>query len=183
MKVPTIKDGSLGTPDSPGWATVPTESVALGPVPLSAQPTAYIRETWASRPYGTTASASVAAASDGQKLYVRLEWADDAKPNTEFQDAAGAVFATAADSTIATLGSSAAPVGVWYWENGRKEALSLASKGPGVVRKDAADAVNAAAAAADGKWSVVLIGPLAAAKAGKLPMSDDAYMTSAFRPG
>ena len=142
--------------------------VALGAIPVSAQPTAYIREAWAKRPYASTSSARVAAASDGERLYVRIEWADDAKPNGEFQDAAAAVFPGAANGPIETLGSAAAPVGMWYWQQGRDEALNLTSHGPGAVRKDGEGAVAGSAESANGRWSVVLSGPVSAVKGGKL---------------
>jgi len=170
MKVSTMKGAAsdLASPGSAAWSSVAGETVTLGAIPVSAQPTAYIREAWANRPYASTASAKVAAASDGDRLYVRIEWADDAKPNGEFQDAAGVVFPGAPNSAVATMGSASAPVGLWYWQHGRGEALNLTSHGPGAVRKDGDGAVNSSAESSNGKWAVVLSGPVAASKLGKL---------------
>src|SRR5512140_2630578 len=170
MKAPMIKGAAseLADPGSATWKSVAAETVSLGAVPLAAQPTAYIREAWANRAYGTTASANVAAASDGERLYVRIEWADDAKANGEFPDAAAAVFPTGAGSALATMGSATSPVGLWYWEQGRGEALNLTSRGPGVVRKDGEGMVAGSAGSANGRWSVVLSGPASAAAGGKL---------------
>ena len=163
MKVAKVNAGAgLADPAAQGWSSVSATAVALAPVPLAAQPTEYIREAWAKRAYGKTAEAKVAAATDGQQLYVRIEWPDDAAPNGEFQDAAGAVLG---DGALGTLGSAAAPVSLWYWENGRG-ALDLVSKGPGVVSK-AGGAVSGAGAMNGGKWAVVVSGPASAAK-GKL---------------
>ncbi|MEW6490893.1 MAG: hypothetical protein AB1578_23650 [Thermodesulfobacteriota bacterium] len=164
MKVAKVDAGAnLADPASQAWSSVTSTAVALAPVPLAAQPTEYIREAWAKRAYGKTAEAKVAAATDGQKLYVRVEWQDDGAPNGEFQDAAGAIVG---DGALATLGEANAPVNLWYWENGRG-ALNLVSKGPGVVSKADASAVGGAGALAGGKWSVVVSGPASAAR-GKL---------------
>ena len=75
--------------------------ISLSPVPLDAQPNAYIQNAWSDRPFGTTPEASVAALSDDQCLYVRLEWSDDPSPNGEFADAAGLLLG---NGNIATLG-------------------------------------------------------------------------------
>lgn len=161
MKVAKVNAGAdLADPASQAWSSVAPEAVALGPVALAAQPTEYIREAWANRPYGKTAEAKVAAATDGSKLFVRVEWADDAAPNTEFQDAVGAVLG---DGSLATLGDANSPLALWYWENGRG-AMNLVARGPGVFTKATAGAVSGAGASNGGKWAVVLSGPAAAAK-------------------
>jgi len=163
MKVAKVNAGTdLADPAAPAWSSVAAEAVALAPVALAAQPTEYIRVAWANRPYGKTAEAKVAAASDGSKLYVRVEWADDAKPNTEFQDAVGAVLG---DGSLATLGDANSPLTLWYWENGRG-ALNLTAKGPGIFSKAGAG-VTGTGANGNGKWAAVLSGPASAAK-GKL---------------
>ncbi|HEY5475833.1 MAG TPA: ethylbenzene dehydrogenase-related protein [Tepidiformaceae bacterium] len=170
MKVSKVSDAasSLGSPTAAGWSSAAAETVKLGAIPVAAQPTAYIQEAWAKRPYASTSRAKVAAATDGERLYVRLEWADDAKANGEFPDGAAVVFPGAANSAVETLGSAAAPVGLWYWQNGRAEALAIESHGPGVFRKQASDGIKATAALESGRWSVVLSGPATAAKGGKV---------------
>lgn len=167
MKVAAIPDArsELANPASATWKGISHADVPLGPLPLATQPTPYIREAWANRPYGTTAKAQVAAATDGDELYIRLQWADAAEPNGEFQDAGAAIFPTAGSAPA--MGSSAAPVGLWYWEDGRNAALNLTSSGPGVVRKDGGGNVHASAVLAEGQWAVVLRGPLAAASSGQ----------------
>lgn len=168
MKVAKLPAGSgLADPGAPGWKNVAAETVALAPVPLAAQPNAYIQEAWKGREFGKTAQARVSAASDGAKLYVRLEWADDARPHGEFQDAAGALFPLNGGGSLSTLGSGDSPVAIWFWENGRPSALSLTSRGPG-VRRPADGGVEGSGALANGTWAVVLAGPAAAASGGKL---------------
>lgn len=150
---------TLRDPSSERWRDVPAVAVALAPVALAAQPTEYIRQAWANRPYGQTAEAMVAAASDGDRLYIRLEWEDDSQPHGEFQDAAGVIFHSGSDAALATMGKAGAPVPVWYWENGRPEPLHLMSSGPGVVEKVREGTPAAQAVLTESRWSVVFSGP------------------------
>ncbi len=171
MKVARVDTAALADPAAAGWGGVSGERVALAPVPLEAQPTEYIRVAWADRPYGRTAEVAIAAATDGERLHVRLEWADDAEANREFQDAAGVLFPGGGGGSPSTLGSAEAPVALWYWEEGRPEPLSFTARGPGVFQKDAENGLAASAVLADGKWAVVISGPLAAAADGKVGLA------------
>jgi DMSO reductase family type II enzyme heme b subunit len=172
MKIAKVSGGAtLADPGAPAWASVEAVTVPLQPVPLGAQPTSYIREAWAGRPYGQTPQASLAAATDGERLYVRVSWKDDERPHGEFQDAVAAVFPTNGSGAIATLGDAEKPVAVWFWENGGPGAQSLLSRGPGVVRKDPGTALAAAGELAGGNWSVVFGGPLAAAGHGRVAVA------------
>ena len=158
MKVAKLA-GTLADPSSAAWQSLEDVRVPLAPVALEAQPTEYIRETWKDRDYGQTAEAQVKAASDGERLYLRVEWADDPVPNREFQDACSAIFPTNGSGVLATLGNAEKPLALWFWEDGRPGPLRLISSGPGVVQKDAADSLGAKGVLADGRWSVVLSGP------------------------
>jgi len=156
MQVKRIS-GDLADPAAAAWDSAATETVGLAPVPLDAQPTEYIRVAWADRPYGKVGSADVAAAHDGERLYVRLQWADSETPNTEFQDAAGVIFpANGADAPVSTIGGDGSPVRLWYWQANLDAARDLDARGPGVFAKRAEPAVDANASLADGRWSVVL---------------------------
>jgi DMSO reductase family type II enzyme heme b subunit len=164
MKVANIAAGNeLADPRAAAWGEIPAQAVELAPVPIAAQPNEYIRTKWANRGYGETQSASVAAASDGERLYLRLEWPDDARPNGEFQDAAAALFGSDGDAALSTMGAPASPVQLWYWEDRRPEPLAIESIGPGVFRKQATAGLDAQAGLRDGRWAVVLSGPAAAA--------------------
>lgn len=172
MKVATIEPtAALDDPAAPAWAAIPGESVSLAPVALEVQPTAYIREAWKDRDYGQTAAARVAAVSDGDRLYVRINWADDPAPNREFQDAVGVVFPTNGSGVLATLGDDEQPLGLWFWEHGRTEPLRLVSTGPGVFHKDDNHELKASGALSEGNWSVVISGPAAMADKGKLALA------------
>ncbi|MCZ7665695.1 MAG: hypothetical protein M5U22_23405, partial [Thermoleophilia bacterium] len=151
-------------------AVAPVE-IPLAPVALEVQPTEYIREAWKDRDYGQTARAAVKAASDGDRLYIRVEWADDPKPNREFQDAVSAIFPTNGSGVLATLGDDEKPLALWFWENGRPGPLNLVSHGPGVFRKEDAGGLGAAGVLADGRWSVVLSGPAGISARGKVALA------------
>lgn len=172
MRVEKVNEGvGLTDPSASGWSAVAPVTVSLAPVGLQAQPTEYIREAWKDRPYGQTPEARLAAASDGQRLYLRVEWQDDATPNSEFQDAVGAVFPTNGTGAIATLGDAEKPVALWFWEHGRPSALRLISRGPGRFRKDDGDELSAVGTLKDGRWSVVFSGPASVAEKGKIGLA------------
>lgn len=170
MKVAKLS-GALTDPTASAWGAAETVTVPLTPVALEAQPTDYIREAWKDRDYGQTAEAQVRAASDGERLYLRLEWADDPAPNGEFQDAVSAIFPTNGSGVLATLGDAEKPLSMWFWEHGRPGPLRLVSSGPGVVRKDLATPIGANAVLADGRWSVVLSGPAEVVQKKKLGLA------------
>ena len=163
--------GALADPRWPGWNAIASAAVPLKPVALESQPTAYLRSVWKDRDYGQVAEGQVKAASDGERLYLRVEWPDDPAPNGEFQDAVSAVFPTNGSGVLATMGDAEKPLSLWFWEHGRPEALRLTARGPGVFRKEARDGVAAEGVLADGRWSVVLSGPAVAAENGKVGLA------------
>ncbi len=170
MKVAKLSE-PLADPAAAAWQAVECVGVSLAPVALQVQPTAYIREAWIDRDYGQTARAEVRAASDGDRLYLRVEWADDPAPNREFQDAVSAIFPTNGSGVLATMGDKEKPLALWFWEHGRQGALRLISTGPGVVRKDPEAELGATGVLADGRWSVVLSGPAAIAEKQKVALA------------
>ena len=170
MKIAKLA-GKLADPASAEWGSVDPVQIPLSPVALEVQPTEYIRETWKDRDYGQTAEAAVKAASDGDRLYIRVEWADDPKPNHEFQDAVSAIFPTNGSGVLATLGNDDKPLALWFWENGRPGPLNLIASGPGVFRKEDGAGLAASGVLADGRWSVVLSGPAAISAKGKVALA------------
>ncbi|MBK6318490.1 MAG: hypothetical protein IPI33_04475 [Dehalococcoidia bacterium] len=170
MKVAKLT-GALADPAAAAWQSVENVRVSLAPVALEAQPTEYIREAWRDRDYGQTAEAQVKAASDGDRLYLRVEWADDPVPNHEFQDAVSAIFPTNGSGVLATMGDAEKPLALWFWEQGRPGPLRLISSGPGVVTKDATANLGANGVLANGRWSVVLSGPADVAQKRKVALA------------
>ena len=170
MKVAKLT-GALADPAAAAWQSVENVRVSLAPVALEAQPTEYIREAWRDRDYGQTAEAQVKAASDGDRLYLRVEWADDPVPNHEFQDAVSAIFPTNGSGVLPTMGDAEKPLALWFWEQGRPGPLRLISSGPGVVTKDATANLGANGVLANGRWSVVLSGPADVAQKRKVALA------------
>lgn len=157
MQLAEVAD-DLTDPTSRAWGAIPATEVALEPVPIDAQPTEYVRNKWAELPYGTVRTVSVAAARNSTQGRVRLEWADDTEPNTEFPDAAAVFFPLEAgsDAPARTIGTDDAPVAIVYWRSNADGAKRLVGKGPGRFRPADTDGVSANAILADGRWSVVL---------------------------
>jgi len=153
-------------PASGAWTDLTAESASLSPVALDAQPNDYIKTAWADRAYGKTAAASATAQQSGDTVYIRLEWDGDGSPDGEFPDAAGVLLGSG--DSIGTLGSDDQPLKMWYWADGREEALSLTSKGPGVFSQTGEDAVSASGVPNDGRRAVVIAGPLAAVSGNQL---------------
>ncbi|MFV2089332.1 MAG: hypothetical protein ACC642_01625 [Pseudomonadales bacterium] len=150
---------TLIDPSSKAWEGTPAQALSLSPVPLEAQPNEYIRASWATRSYGKTGEVSATALADNDRLYVRLQWEDDPAPNEEFPDAAALVLG---NGDLGTLGSSEQPLSLWYWAADRDEPLSLTASGPGVFARNGDNGISGAADLSNGRWSVVIAGPLAA---------------------
>lgn len=166
-------------PGDPLWERVPHAHAALSPVPLDAQPNAYIRTAWAARPYGRVGAVEIACAEHAGELFVRLSWQRPTEPpppgptpvggpSGEFPDGAGVYFAPVGSSApAATIGAADAPLVLWRWRD-RLEgeqappAAWLCARGPGVFRPEPdAPPLEAAARLDGGRWTVVLAGPLA----------------------
>ena len=154
-------------PDDPAWAAPVPVEVPLVPVPVDAQPNAYIRAAWHDRPYGATSSARVSAAVHADRLLVRLEWEGSGPMAGEFPDACALLVRTGdGPATPETMGAHGQPVELWQWRDRSPVATAqpavrhLVSTGPGRFRPAGGGDALAADAVADGTtWSVVLAGP------------------------
>lgn len=160
-------------PADPAWAGVPATTVPLAAVPLDAQPNAYIRTAWATRPYGRVPTADVAVATAGDRLLVRVSWEGSGEPMGEFPDACAAIFGgDGGPDSPCTMGSAEEPVTVWQWrdrsdlQQGQPAARNLVGRGPGVFRPGATADLDAGAIKEGSRWTVVLSGPRAALDAG-----------------
>jgi DMSO reductase family type II enzyme heme b subunit len=145
------------------WAAAQPAQLSLTPVPLEAQPNAYIRTTWADRAYGTVQDVRVAATCDDGRFHVRLEWEDPAAEEGEFGDAAAVFFPADTDAPAHTIGADGHPVTLWYWRSTNSAAQVVEASGPGVFRPVAvtgATSVGVVSALSGGRWSVVFNGPL-----------------------
>ena len=151
-------------PWSAGWPE-PVE-ISLGPAPLEAQPSAYVQAAWKDRPYGTTPSARISAATAGATLLLRVEWKSESPrfaitDNNVFADACGALFpANGKSAPLETMGTAGEPVVSWYWRAGTELPFVGDATGAGTVSRRKTHALSASGEWASGSWAVVFKHPL-----------------------
>ena len=106
-------------PDDAVWGRSRAEALKLMATPLGLQPTDAIRVKWAEKPYGTLSSVSVSALHDGERLAIRLEWADSDR-NTEvvdttvFPDGAAVAFPLGEGPPPGVMGGPGGGLDAWY---------------------------------------------------------------------
>jgi DMSO reductase family type II enzyme heme b subunit len=106
------------------------------------------------------------AASDGEKLYLRLRWSDTsqdiATSREQFSDGAAVQFALGGGpSTSYMMGATTTPVNIWYWKAGSDEAQNLAAGGFGSTTRLDKGQLSASSVYRDGgEWVVVFSRPL-----------------------
>ena len=144
------------------WERVPEYQMWLTPAPIW-HPSVALRQEAG----GTGMPLYFSAASDGERLYVKLRWADATADRVtgldRFRDGAAVQFALkGADVTPHLMGVTGAPVNIWYWKADDDSAENLAAGGPGsTTRLDdqplgAASAHGKAAFAPEDQWVVVM---------------------------
>ena len=146
--------GAIGTPS-------PHTSGAPPPTPLDAQPSAYVRASWAGRAHGTLASAGLSAVVAGDALYLRLRWAA-AEPrlaitdNDTFADACAVLFPLNGKAAeLSTMGDERSPVQAWHWRAGTALPFVITATGLGTVTRLPDHPVSVGAAWENGSWSVI----------------------------
>ena len=161
MLAKKVSDASaLLDPQAKAWDKVDREVVDLVGMPVHLQTSRYVRTVWADKLIGKVRAVSVRAAHDGERVAVRLEWADD-NQNTEFADrqfpdGAAVLFPTSADAALVSLGSPEAKVNSWFWRADLEKAQNRVAGGLGTdVVADGA-AIDGRGAWKDGRWTVVL---------------------------
>ena len=106
------------------------------------------------------------AASDGNRLYLRLRWPDDSNNSstgrTDFADGAAVQFSLGdAASTSFMMGAANGPVNIWYWKAGLAHAQNLAAGGFGSTTPlDQAGLTSSSIYRDKGEWVVVFSRPL-----------------------
>jgi dimethylsulfide dehydrogenase subunit gamma len=156
-----VTDTDLQDPENSRWREAQEYSMELGMAPP-------VHQSINLRYDPTTPAVPVflRAATDGNKLYLRLRWPDDSKntatTRTDFADAAAVQFAlgdAAADGSPTTsfmMGAADGPVNIWYWKAGQPQAQNLAAGGFGsTTRLDPAGLVSSSTFRGNGEWVVV----------------------------
>ncbi len=151
----------LLAPAGTQWDKVSETTVSLAPTPLDAQPSAYVRASWANRPHGTLRTAGLSAVVAGDALYLRLRWAA-AEPrlaitdNDTYADACAVLFPLDGKTAeLSTMGDERSPVQAWHWRAGTALPFVITATGLGTVSRVPNHPVSVGAAWENGSWSVV----------------------------
>jgi DMSO reductase family type II enzyme heme b subunit len=154
-------DAELGSPDSEAWRHAREYQMDLGLAP-PVHPSINLRHDPARAPMRIY----LRAASDGNKLYLRLRWPDASRDaaagRSDFADAAAVQFALeAGEATSFMMGAPNGPVNIWYWQAGNDRAQNLAAGGFGSTTRLAPGALGVSSLYRDkGEWVVVFSRPL-----------------------
>jgi DMSO reductase family type II enzyme heme b subunit len=158
---------TLLNPTAQQWSKVPAEEISLASIPLSRQPSRYVRTAWAGKPVGAVRFLKVQVTHNGKDIAFRLEWADETEnkdhgDGSVFPDAAGVLFPLKKDAPLESMGSAEAPVNAWYWRANlpEGEGQNLIAAGAGTIQETAKSFAQTRARWADGRWQVVLARPL-----------------------
>jgi DMSO reductase family type II enzyme heme b subunit len=156
-------------PEAGEWNRAAEAVVAVAPTPLERQPSAYVQVAWRGRPRGAIGEVQVRATSaEGGGLAVRLGWVA-LRPSRRISDVNvypdGCAVLFAADGREAefgTMGSPEHPVRGWHWRAGTDLPFAVTATGIGTVVRAQEHPVRARARWSEGRWQVVLAGPLEA---------------------
>ena len=149
-------------PDGPAWTHAGEDPVQLIGTPAGLQPTAAIRNTWATKKIGAVDRVQVKAVHNGEVLAFRLEW-EDATQNdtltdtTSFPDAAAIAFPATPESVIVTMGAPGSAVNAWYWRADENAAgRQVVAEGLGTTRNLNPGSVRTSGVWKGGRWHVVI---------------------------
>jgi DMSO reductase family type II enzyme heme b subunit len=153
-------------PDAGEWGRAAEAVVAIAPTPLDRQPSAYVQVSWRGRPRSGMGEVRVRAVAATGGVAVRLEWAA-LRPSRLISDVNvypdGCAMLFAADgreAELAAMGSAGHPVQGWHWRAGTDLPFAVTATGIGTVERAKEHAVRGRARWAEGRWQVVLAGPL-----------------------
>jgi DMSO reductase family type II enzyme heme b subunit len=158
-------------PGATEWEAVPEERLTLEPTPLTSQPSLYVQNKWAERPYGAVSSLRVRAGHAGGRVLFRLSWQDASKDDSigdtdRFTDAAAVLLPVKDDAPLLSMGSPDQPVNAWYWRADLERPWSVTAQGIGTAVRNDDAALASAAAHEGGAWNVVISRGMAAESAG-----------------
>lgn len=157
---------ALLAPDAREWEGAAEAAIRVQPTPLDRQPSAYVQVAWGSQPRSVLGEVRVRAASGNGALAVRLEW-EAVRPSrlisdvNVYPDACALVFPTNGGAVdFGTMGSPEAPVRAWHWRAGTDAPFVVKAAGIGTVERIEEHGVQARSRWSEGRWQVVLSGPL-----------------------
>ena len=173
----------LLAPDAGEWGGVAEAVVPIDPTPLERLPSAYVQVSWRDRPRSNIGELRVRAAAGTGGLALRLDWAA-LRPSRSisdvnvYPDACAVLFpADGRAAEFGTMGSRKHPVQGWHWRAGTDVPFVVTATGIGSVERAREHPVQARARWADGRWQVVLAGPLGGHG---IPLQEELAMPVAF---
>lgn len=161
LNLASVTGAPLAEPADKAWADVAAHQVTLTLAPPVHQ-SVNLRHDPAAEPVPLT----LQAASDGEKLYLRLRWpdasADSATSRTRFADGVAVQFALGGgEQTSFMMGGPGAAVNLWYWRADLARPQNLAAGGFGSTTALPDNGLRASASHTDsGDWVVVFSRPL-----------------------
>jgi DMSO reductase family type II enzyme heme b subunit len=156
----------LLAPDAGEWDRAAEAVVRVEPTPLERLPSAYVQVSWRDRPRAAIGEVRIRAAAGGAGLAVRLEWGAP-RPSRRisdvnvYPDACALLFpADGGEAAFETMGSPKHPVGGWHWRAGTDLPFVVTATGLGTVERAKEHPVQVRSRWSEGRWQVVLSGPL-----------------------
>jgi DMSO reductase family type II enzyme heme b subunit len=157
----------LLAPDTGEWDRAEEAVVPIDPTPLERLPSAYVQVSWRGRPRGAIGEVRVrAAAGAGGGLAVRLDWAA-LRPSrlisdfNVYPDSCAMLFpADGREAEFDSMGSAKHPVQGWHWRAGTDLPFVVTATGIGTVERAKEHPVQVRSRWSEGRWQVVLAGPL-----------------------
>ena len=163
VKSLSIPASELSRPDANIWQQADRTRIPLVGVPLSLQPTDFIKNTFRDQQIGVTTELQFSALHNGEVIALRLEWADptrdtDLDDNDHFPDGAALMFPFKGDAPLVTMGSKEQPVNAWHWRADREGvARNNIAVGLGSSRVTSRAEITTSAQHENGRWQVVFL--------------------------
>lgn len=151
----------FANPDSPAWRDAQEYVMDLG-----LAPPVHASINLRYDPDAAAVPLHLRAASDGEKLFLRLRWNDASKDTAtsreQFSDAAAVQFALGGGAaTSYMMGAATTPVNIWYWKASSEETQNLAAGGFGSTTRLDNNNLSASSTYREaGEWVVVFSRPL-----------------------
>jgi DMSO reductase family type II enzyme heme b subunit len=152
------------------WSRAPQVHLALRGTEATAQPSDYVRTSWAGKHVGAVRALSVQAAHNKQNLFFLLTWADptynaDYGDGSVFPDAAAVLFPRDGKAPLNSMGAPTAGIEAWYWRANHPEfGENLEFHGFATETRQPGPPVLNSANWEDGCWRVVVGASLSARK-------------------
>jgi DMSO reductase family type II enzyme heme b subunit len=152
--------------DAGEWEGAAEAVVPVGPTPLDRLPSAYVQVAWEDKPRSGIGEVRVRAAAADGGVAVRLDWGV-LRPSrlisdvNVYPDACAVLFpADGREAEFGTMGSAKHPVQGWHWRAGTDLPFVVTATGIGTVERAVEHPVRVRARWVEGRWQVVLAGPL-----------------------